>query len=175
MGKNYQNKEDPRQLFEKFLDPEQAGQAAQDLRTGEQILVRYPAPAPDNRTIAGIKLKISGALLRKRANKHKQIGYKAVVAAAAVIIVAALTITLVEKAAVESETAAYSSKIAKVIWDSDNVADDDADLALLTAEIEQIESQHLALQLSENGGNGHTEVAELETELIEINSDFWKG
>ncbi len=175
MGKNYRNKEDSRQLFAKFLDPEQAAQAAQDLRTGEQILRQYPAPGPDNRTIADIKLKISGALLRKRTNKHKEIACKAVVAAAAVIIVSALTITLIEKAAVESETTAYSPKIAHVIWESDNVADDDADLALLTAEIEQIESRHLALRLGENGGNGHTEVAELETELIEINSDFWKG
>ena len=175
MGKNYQNKEDIEQLFEQFLDGEQAWQAAEELHSGDQILARYPAPAPDNKILAEVKLKTGGALLRKRANKQKQIGYKAVVAAAAVIIIGALTITLVEKAAVESEIVMYNSKIASVAWDSDNVADDDAELAVLTAEIEEIEGQVLALRLGENGGNGYTEVAELEAELIEINSDFWKG
>ena len=33
----------------------------------------------------------------------------------------------------------------------------------------------LALQLGENGGNGDIAVTELEMDLIETNSDFWKG
>jgi len=55
------------------------------------------------------------------------------------------------------------------------LADDDADLASLAAEIEQIESDLLAVQLGENGDNGSGAAAELELELIEINNDFWKG
>ena len=44
----------------------------------------------------------------------------------------------------------------------------------MTAETRQIESELLSLELGENGDDDK-EWLELEMELIEISSDFWKG
>ena len=65
--------------------------------------------------------------------------------------------------------------IPETIWESEDIAADDAELVTLTDEVEQIGSKVLAVQLDENGGNGHRDIAELEMELIGIDSDFWKG
>jgi len=132
-------------------------------------------PEPDKELIAGIKAEIAKAVLLRKRNVFRRIVYKAAVVAAAVIILAAIGIRLFEKGGGEPGRVVAVSRIPAAIWESERLADDDADLASLTAEIEQIESDLLALQLGENGGNGYGAAAELEMELIEINNDFWKG
>ena len=61
------------------------------------------------------------------------------------------------------------------IWESEDVTVDDQSLSVLAAEIEQIESELLAVQSYENGDDLADDIEELEMELIEINTDFWKG
>ena len=51
---------------------------------------------------------------------------------------------------------------------------DDADLAIYTIEIEQIEDELRSLQLGEDISNGDSSLSELEMELVAINNDFWK-
>ena len=116
-------------------------------------------------------------MLRRKANVFRKIAYKAAVAAAAVIILAVIAVELYEKGGGKAEKVITASIIPEAIWESDDVSADDADLAILAAEIEQIEGEALAVQLGENGGNGNRNLLELELEmeLIEISSDFWKG
>ena len=94
--------------------------------------------------------------------------------AAVFIVLAVVSVKLFEKDD-GAEKAAYASMIPDSIWESVDIADDDADLMILRTEIEQIERDLVAIQLGENDGNGDRELAELEMKLIEINSDFWKG
>ena len=180
-----QNKENLKELFEKFGDSKRAEQAVEDVQKAERILRKQPAPEPDGELIANIKAEIARALLRRKANAFRRIAYKVAAAAAAFIILAAISAKLFEshpsatgrdeKDSGELERLAYASIIPAAIWESDDIATDDEDLAILAAEIEQIESELMAWQLGENGGNGHIDVVELEMELIEINNIFWKG
>jgi len=172
---NGRNEENLKEVFEKFLEPKEAEQAVEDIAQGEQILREHPAPAPDGEVIADIKAEIGRAVLRRKANVFTRTVYKAAVVAAAVIILTAISVKLFEKGGGESERVVAASILPAAIWESERLADDDANLAILTAEIEQIEGEVLALQLGENGGNGYEAVTELEMELIEINSNFWKG
>ena len=172
---NDRNDENLKELFEKFLSAEQAKQALEDVRKVEQILREHPSPQPDGKLIADIKAETASALLRRKASAFKQIAYKAAAVAAVFIILAVIGVKLFEKGDGEHERTLYASIIPKTIWESDDIADDDADLATLIAEIEQIEGEALALQLDENDSNGNIAVTELEMELIEINSNFWKG
>jgi hypothetical protein len=169
---NYPNEENLKEVFEKFLEPKEAEQAAEDMARGERILREHPAAKADDELIAGIKMKISGVLHRKTV-AFRRIVYKTAVVAAAVILLAAIGTRLFEKGGESGKAAA--SIIDGVIWESEGLAADDVDLAILAAEIEQIEDEVLALQLGEDGGNGSKAVTELEIELIEINNDFWKG
>ena len=172
---NGRNEENVKELFERFLNSKEAKQAVEDIRKAEEILSEHSAPGPDDELIADIKAEIAKAVLHRKTDAFRRIAYKAAVVAAAVIILTAIGIKLFEKGGGESERVVAVSRIPAAIWESERLADDDADLAILTAEVEQIESDVLAVQLGENGGNGYEAVTELELELIEINSDFWKG
>ncbi len=170
-----QNEENVKELFERFVNTGQAEEAEQDIRKGEQILREHPVSEPDSKLIADIKAEVEEAVLRRKTKVFRRMVYKSAVIAASVIFLAAIGIKLFEKGGGESERVIAASILPAAIWESDDISADDADLATLTAEIEQIESDVLALQLGENGSNGYEAVSELEMELIEINSDFWKG
>ena len=170
-----QNEENAKELFERFVNTGQAEEAVQDIRKGEQILREHPVSEPDGELIADIKAEVGKAVLRRKTKVFRRMVYKSAVVAASVIFLAAIGIKLFEKGGGEPERVIAASILPAAIWESERLADDDVDLAILIAEIEQIESDLLAVQMGENGGNGSRAVAELEMELIEINSDFWKG
>lgn len=172
---NSRNEENLKDLFEKFLNSKQTEEAVEDVYEAEQILSKHPAPEPDKELIADIKVEIAKTLRRRRADVFRRTAYKAAVAAAVVIVLSAIGVKLFEKGESESERVITASIIPNSVWESDDIATDDADLAILTAEIEEIEDEMLALQLGENGSNGNYNLLELEIELIEIDSDFWKG
>ena len=169
------NDENTDELLSKFFGAEQARQISEDIERGEQILREHPAPKPGERLIADIKANIPDALLSRKTITFKRTVYKALAVAAVLIFAAIITVNSFEKDTLRYQPAVTASIIPREIWESDNLAADDEDLAILTAEIKQIETETLAAQFGENGGNGYDAVAELEVELIEIDSDFWKG
>jgi len=170
-----QNKENLRELFGKFFDAEQAENRIEDIQKAEQILREHPAPEPDDMLIANIKAEITMRLQAKRAHRIRRIFYEVVGAAAAIIFVTALSLQLLEQDAPKHREVTYASLIPAAIWESDDITTADEDLAVFKAQIEQIEDEVLALQSGEKDVNGDSTLVELELELIEINSDFWKG
>jgi len=168
---NGQNEENLKELFERFAGAEQAERAAEDFRKAEQILSEYPAPAPDDALIAEIKSEIVEAILPRQVNVFRRISYKTAVVAAAAIVIAAISVKLLEKGG-GGPGRATAAMIPEALWESDDISADYVELAIFTAEIEEIEGEVQTLQWSENGGNGQADVAELEMELIEISSNF---
>jgi hypothetical protein len=169
------NQENLRELFEKFFDAEQAEGCVEDIQKAEQIFREHPAPEPDDMLIANIKAEIAIRLQASRTHRFRRIFYEVVGAAAAILFVAAVSLQLFQKDVPKTGEVAYASLIPTAIWESNDIAADDEDLAVFTAQIEQIEDEVQALQSGEDTGNGDSTIAELEMELIEINSDFWKG
>jgi len=151
------------------------GEADEDIQEGEEILREYPAPEPSAALIADIKAEIGERLLGRKRISWRRVVYETAAVAAAVIILAVVSVKLFERPSDEPGRVVYASIIPTAIWESDDIASDDTALAMLTAEIEQIEEEALALRLGGDVGNGERVIAELEMELIEINSDFWKG
>ena len=169
------NKENLRELFEKFFDAEQAESCVEDIQKAEQILRENPAPEPDGLLIANIKAEIAMRLPAVRAHRFRRIIYEVIGAAAAILIVAGVTLQLFAPPAGLEDEYNYAGLIPTKIWESDDIVTDDDDLAVYTAQIEQIEDEVMALQSGEDTGNGDSTIVELEMELIEINGDFWKG
>lgn len=169
------NHENLRELFEKFFDAEQAESCVEDIQKAEQILREHPAPEPDDMLIANIKAEIAMRLQARRAHRFRRIIYEVIGAAAAILIVAAVSLQLLKKDAPGSGEFVYASLIPTAIWESNDIAADDEDLAVFTAQIEQIEDEVQTLQSGEGTGSGDSTIVELEIELIEINGDFWKG
>jgi hypothetical protein len=169
-------KENLKELFEKFLDSHRAQQAAEDIDRAEQILAKYPAPAPAAQLLQDIKAQVAiKAEAHRKTIAFRRIAYRIAVAAAAIVIMTSIGIKLLEKETPAPKALALDMAIPVTTWDSNNLAEDDDHSATLVAEIEQIERDLLALQLDENGSNGLPVVEVLEMELNEIDSDFWKG
>jgi len=170
------NNENLRELFEKFFDAEQAKRCVEGIRKAEQILNEHPAPEPDDMLIANIKAEIAMRLQSSRAHRFRRIVYEVVSAAAVILFVATIGLQLFKTPPpAGTGTVNYASLIPTEIWDGDDITVDDETLAVFTAQIEQIENEVIALQSGEDTGNGDSTLAELEMELVEINSDFWKG
>lgn len=170
-----QNEENLKELFEKFFGAEQAAKAAEDVYKAEQIFHEHPAPEPDDMLIANIKAKIALNLQPLRVKVFTKIVYKTAAIAAAILIVAAIALNLLEKDKdYRSAQIIPASIIPRAIWDSDDIAADDIDLVTYTTEIEQIKDELRTLQLGKGDANGDAEVMELEMNLMEIEGDFWK-
>jgi hypothetical protein len=171
-----QNQENLKELIARFFDVEQAESYHEDFRKTERIFHEHPAPEPDDRLIANIKAEIARRLGSRRAKRFRRMLYEAAGIAAAIAILAIVGLQLFEQSDIQSGNGVYSaSLIPTILWESDNIAADDTDLAVFTAEIEQIENEILTLESGEEIGESESTVTELEMELAEINSDFWKG
>jgi len=160
------------QLLSKFFDPRQADEIAEDIKQGEQILHTNPAPEPANSVTANIKAEIA-----KRPAERKTIGsrralYKAAAVAAGFIIAAFIGVHFFVPTQHDQSVAATMPKI---IWESTDLSTDDPELAVLTAEIQELENSVIALSLNGHDRENETLITELEMELIEIETDFWKG
>ena len=165
------------ELFEEFFDAEQAQEYIEDIRKGEQILREHPAPEPDDMLIANIKAEIAMRLPARKVHSFRQTAYRAAAVAAALIILTALSVQIFDKDRQPEERGPFvqASLIPTAIWESDDIAADDMKLATFTAEIEEIENEVTTLQSGGSRSNGEGTIVELEIELIEISSDFWKG
>ncbi len=170
---NSQNDENLKELFERFLSTEQAQSGVEDIQKGEQILREHPAPEPDNMLIANIKAEIAMRLPAKRTNVFTKIAFRSAYAAAAILIISAISLSLFDRN-MEPVARQYGSIIPTSIWESDDITTDDADLAIYTIEIEQIEDELRSLQSGEDIGDSDSSLSELEMELVAINNDFWK-
>ncbi|MHC4532837.1 MAG: hypothetical protein ACYS6K_02695 [Planctomycetota bacterium] len=170
---NSQNDENLKELFKRFLSAKQAEAGVEDIQKGEQILRDHPAPEPDSMLIANIKAEIAMRLPAKRTKIFTKTAYRAIYAAAAILVISAISLSLFDRN-IEPTPRQYGTIIPTSIWESDDIATDDADLAIFTIEIEQIEDELQTLQLGESAGNGDSSLSELEMELVAINNDFWK-
>ena len=170
------NQENLKELIAKFFDAEQAERCAEDFRRAERIFHEHPAPAPDPMFIANIKAEIAMRLDGRRVRRYRRMLYEAAGIAAAIVILAVVGLQMFEESGNQSgKSLQTASLIPRAIWESDNIAADDADLAVFSAEIEQIENEVLILQSGTDTSDSESTITELEMELMEIDSDFWKG
>ncbi|MHC4509467.1 MAG: hypothetical protein ACYTAO_11000 [Planctomycetota bacterium] len=168
-----QNRENLKELVERFFEAGQAESCLEDFQKAEQILREHPGPLPDDMLIGNIKAEIAMRLPARRARLFRRKLWEAAGIAATIAVLALFGTQLFDE---PSEQPAFrAALIPAAIWESNNIAADDADLAVFSTEIEQIKNEVTALESGEDAGDADSTIAELEMELIEINSDFWKG
>ena len=170
--KNVENLEE---LFERFVDSGEAKEAAQDIIAGDRIFVENPAPAPDAALVSQIKASMSTPVEADRAVTFRRRVYRVAAVAAAFLIFASLSVRIYEPSTPPRSRVTYASTIPRAIWEGHDIVADDADLATIAAAIDQIEGELLALEDGEAGIDTYDELLELESELLEIESNFWKG
>ena len=167
-----QNREDWQSLFGRFVDATEAEAAAEDVRAAERMLETWPAPKPDTELIAYINTEMAARQRRKRRFAHLS---RALAAAAAVIIIAAIALLGRGPASRPTAPMSYASIIPTSVWESEDVNAEDAELMYFQSEIRRIEAQMEALESGGDDIGPADDVEEIEMELMQIETEFWKG
>jgi hypothetical protein len=173
---NGSDRENLKELLARFMDAAKAGQAAQDIERGDELLRAFPAPQPDEKVVAGIKVRVSAASVRRRHGitlQHRIFAAAAV--AAAIVVVSAAALKYFDRQPIGQTPVRYAAVISDKIWESSDITTDDADIAVLAAEISTIENELYGVESSNSSVTGNTAADDLEMELIGISGDFWKG
>ncbi|MCK5473533.1 MAG: hypothetical protein KAI59_05825 [Planctomycetes bacterium] len=167
------NKEENiKDLFGKFFGSEEIEKAMKDFQKADEILAQNPSPQPDEILITKIKAQMNHALLQRKTNTFRKMAYKMAAVAAVIIIAATVSIKTFENYNTKPQQTAYSINTQENIWEDENA---NPQTLTLAEEIKQVEQDMIALRLDENNGNGEIITTQLEMELVEIESDFWKG
>jgi len=174
---NNSKRENLTEILAKFMDEGQARQTAEDIEKGEKLLDAYPAPGPDERVLTEIKHKLASTVRQRRLITFQHRILAAAAVAAIIVLGVALSLRLPENettspAPTGQKTAAA---ISSGFWENSDITKDDSDITVLSAEVETIENSLAKMQADETGSNGNGAAGDLEMELIEVSSDFWKG
>ena len=160
------------ELFGRFYDADEASDAAGDIEVGDEIFAANPVDGPSEEVLNDIKGQIARRLpAAHRAESVRRVANRFAMAAVILMIAALLFVGHFNRPR-EMPTAAI---IPDAIWESSNLGEDDLDLAMYVSEIEEIESEIRTVRLDEFFNENGIEAVELEMELDDIDSDFWKG
>jgi hypothetical protein len=156
------NNENLNELFSAFLDADSAEQAAGDIRKGDEILTDHPGPDPDSNVIANLKSDIRSQLSRRRVRK---IALQRT--AAAIVIIASVSAVFISKTYGPAQPVTATASI----WQDRT----DEQIASLTEQIGDIETEMSIIRLGADGNGNGFDLTEIETEIDNINGNFWKG
>jgi hypothetical protein len=166
---NKENREELRSLLGKFYDQIEAKQAAETIEAGERILRSYPAPEPAEATKWRIKTAVAKALKAKKQVSLRRSVYRVLATAAVIIIMLAVGVKIIEDGGVQK------TESPMVVIDTGAGGVMDAKAAILSEEIDQVESRLATIESGQINDEQADDADELETEYLTIASDFWKG
>ncbi len=161
------------ELLARFYGTE-AKKVADDIAEGERILREYPDPKPDEETIILLKAKVAKVVALKREQALRRTYYRMAAFAAAVIMVALVSVALLENKLIESKQTATAVKATQEISKDEFFYGDD-EIATLSGEVEQAGDELMALEAGIADYDLDSDWIDVETGLIDIESDFWKG
>jgi hypothetical protein len=167
------DQENQTELFARFFDTEETSAMIDGVREAERIFHDHPTPEPDAALMAKIKadMAVQVSIRRARLARHRQ--YRRAASVAAIVLIAGLFASLFN-AGPEPVALASASLMPTAIWESSNIAVDDEDLAVFTAEIDKIENAVMTLESDDDISDSSSTLDELEFELIVVRNDFWK-
>ena len=168
------NRENLGELITRFFDAEEAGSVLEDFRQGEQLLRENPAPKPDRQLVANIKAEIALLLPARRAQFARRRMYRRAAVAAAMLVIAGVSTLLFDGRGPAPRRLEAASLIPTAIWESNNIAADDENLAGFAAQIDQMENEVMTLESGDDTYQSDRTVEELEIELIVVRNAFWK-
>ncbi|MFH1371622.1 MAG: hypothetical protein ABII09_10110 [Planctomycetota bacterium] len=171
---NGSDRENLKDLLSKFMDAGAAGEAAEDIERGDELLRAFPAQEPDKDVVADVKEMVS-AVVRRRHRITLQRRILAAAVAAAIVVVSAVALKYFDRQPAGQTPVRYAAAIPDKIWESSDITTDDPDIAVLAAEISTIENELHGVESSDSSVSGSMAADDLEMELIGISGDFWKG
>jgi hypothetical protein len=172
---NEQNGENLKGLFERFVGTEEAQSCVEDFDKVKRILDENPAPQPSQELIAAINSRIAEEIRLRKEHTFRRLAYRLAPVAAVFIILASVSIKLYVRDTRPEIEDKYIRITYSPIWDSESIVADDPDLAVLTAEVDELEIEFSTLESGDDGVNGRSYITELEMDFVAISTDIWEG
>jgi len=174
------NQDNLNKLLSTFMDSDSADKAAEDFRQADLIFEKHKSAEPGSKLLANIKADINRELNHSKTSIIKTATLRFAAAAAVFLIAASVFFMMNQNDTQPPKNQAVAqitdSASTVSIWDSEDVTANDAQYETFEREIEQIESEIVAIKYETDSTiNGESELTEIENDLIEIQSDFWKG
>ena len=158
-------------LLSGFYDQQQSSEFKNNLNSLQELLDADPAPRPSSQTIDKIKNAIADRLVLSQ--KRWRYNFVSKFAVAAVLLMVAIAGVKMIDQRPDGQIAERGKAFAGNIFDEQQFSQ--AEISVLTREVEQIEDSMLTIRLDEFDTYQSDSFLEIETELTEINGDFWKG
>lgn len=164
MNNEYENLDS---LLKSFFSEEDAAAVKEDIRLGDEILSAYPAPEPDEAIVRQIKNDVRAAVFTRKRTHRRVLACRSAVVAALFMIVGSLAVN-------------FLTHQGDIYYDLDEISvagffGTDIQLSVLSEEIDEIESSILALGSEQESGDPAFDIDELEMEILEVSSTFWRG
>mgnify|MGYP006305973349 CR=1 FL=1 len=167
---NDRSHDDLRNLLQRFADPSAADAIEREIREGERLFAAHPAPPVAPETLAAIKEQMAARLEASHGSSRPLYRYAAVAAAVALTAL----IGFFGRPTPEQPEVSYASLIPTAIWESDDLASDDMELAYFQSELDHLETQMQAIEASDGDLVANASLDEVEMEMIRIDRQFWK-
>ena len=133
---------------------------------------QYEELKADSAVTTEIKGHVAAALSRRR----RRVVYLRMLSAAAVILVlisVSVMLPLRFDGPAESASAAIAV-MSEGAWESESIIDD-PEIAFVVEEIDNIVSQMYSIEFDFDNDSEYLELLDIETEVFELQNDFWKG
>lgn len=157
------NSENLKDLLKNFYDEEQSMEFIHNMEFSEKILSATREPAPSQETIDNIKRMISK-------NHSHRLSWELSAAAAAILII----VSLFSVKIFYEKSDSYQSTITATQWESSNFSIDDNEFFAINTSLNDISEQMLTLS-EENNNELANSIVELETDMVDLENNFWKG
>jgi len=158
------------ELVQRFYDPQQAREVLEELRRAEKLFAKEQSPEPSAKLVRNIKDQVHQRLSARQARRVRR---RFIEVVAAVIMVVVTLMGVLSYQGKHAQNAAYASVMGAGMWETNDVSSEDARLATLEAEIEQLEQESFG-DTSEAEMAAETAVRDLEIQLVQANGEFWK-
>jgi negative regulator of sigma E activity len=158
-------------LLSDFYDQQQSGEFKNELNSLQELLDANPAPRPSSQTIDKIKSDVTDRIVLSQ--KSRRYNFVRKFAVAAVILMVAIAGVKMINQHPARQIAESEKTFTGSIFDEQQFSQ--TEIAALTREVEQIEDSMLTIRLDEFDTYQSDSFLEIDTELTEINGDFWKG
>jgi mannitol-specific phosphotransferase system IIBC component len=161
-------------LLSKFFPPDQTEQIKTDFASADALFEKFPAPNPSPQTIAEIKQKIAAKLRTPNRISWTGVLVKTASVAAIIVIVSAVMLLNFNR----KDSTQYAKDRQQTSLRQSEGTGPNTDIPTFEAELEQLKSELLAINLGEENTTNGTlvdQIEQLELEIIETENTFWKG
>ncbi|MBC8482114.1 MAG: hypothetical protein H8D47_05555 [Planctomycetes bacterium] len=165
----------PEELFAQLANSEEAKIFAQNVEWADEKFDSQPLPQLKNSALESLKAKVDVAIAVQKAVNMRRVVYKAAAVAAVFAVVSVLLIKTYQPQGIRNIQIIELAAVSSAVWQSEDITSDDPDLATLSAETEDIENDLVTIDTETYFDDQTSRIDDLELELINIDSDFWKG